>query len=322
FCSWSWVLVKTLSGPRYLNSNAPRGASSASGRRVWYSWPSSVTVRFFTVPANTKSPSGPRSSGRSKRNVLLLRNSCSASVSGRCKILLRWGKRPKRWITATWRWKISWNAFSGSSAARSAIARPHSSMHRCWSSSSSECVSTRQRNTRSIGRRRSPTPTRSPRRTSSRQRASVAYMRGVSRYMLRGNWSSMITSATSRRGCSTSSAQWSPVRRQRDVGAEARRDLLVGLFRLAEPQVEAVLEARPQHVLQHLLGLVHLRSGDLDALELQQHAQLAPQRLDVARRQRFALVEAGEDDLQALLDALAEQLRWRRRLGGEQLRQQ
>jgi hypothetical protein len=132
----------------------------------------------------------------------------------------------------------------------------------------------------------------------------------------------MITSATSRRGCSTSSAQWSPVRRQRDVGAEARRDLLVGLFRLAEPQVEAGLEARPQHVLQHLLGLVHLRSGDLDALELQQHAQLAPQRLDVARRQRFALVEAGEDDLQALLDALAEQLRWRRRLGGEQLRQQ
>jgi hypothetical protein len=50
--------------------------------------------------------------------------------------------------------------------------------------------------------------------------------------------------------------------------------------------------------------------------------KLAPQRLDVARRQRFALVEAGEDDLQALLDALAEQLRWRRRLGGEQLRQQ
>jgi hypothetical protein len=39
-------------------------------------------------------------------------------------------------------------------------------------------------------------------------RVAVVHLRRVA-YMLRGNWSSMMISATSKRGCSTSKAQWS-----------------------------------------------------------------------------------------------------------------
>ena len=74
-----------------------------SGSKVWYSWSSSFTVRLFTVPANTNVPSDCRISGRSKRNELLPRKSSSAAVFARCRILLRWGNRPKRLITATCR---------------------------------------------------------------------------------------------------------------------------------------------------------------------------------------------------------------------------
>jgi hypothetical protein len=63
----------------------------------------SLTVRFLTEPAKTKLPSAPRTSGRSKRNELLSRKSSSAGVLARCSTLLRWGKRPKRWMTATCR---------------------------------------------------------------------------------------------------------------------------------------------------------------------------------------------------------------------------
>ena len=41
------------------------------------------------------------------------------------------------------------------------------------------------------------------------KRASQAYISALSRYMLRRNWSSMTTRATSRRGWSRLSAQWS-----------------------------------------------------------------------------------------------------------------
>ena len=96
-------------------------------------------------------------------------------------------------------------------------------MQRCWSSSDSEWVSARQRNTRSIGRSRAPTPTRSPRFTSARHRGSQAYISLVSRYMLRRNWSSMITSATKRRGGSTFSAQWSKCPRDANATSAPKR---------------------------------------------------------------------------------------------------
>ena len=98
-------------------------------------------------------------------------------------------------------------------------------------------------------------------------------------------------------------------RRQRHVGAEAGPDILVGLLGLAEPQVEAILDVRTQHVLQHLLGLVDFGGRDLDAFELEQHAQFASQRVGVRFRQGVALLDSREDHLQALLDAAAQHLR-------------
>ena len=92
--------------PAYLNSNAPFGASSIRQQRLIFVV-EQFYVRFLTVPANTKAPSGRRISGRSKRNELFARKSSSAAVLARCRILLRWGNRPKRLITATCRWKIS-----------------------------------------------------------------------------------------------------------------------------------------------------------------------------------------------------------------------
>ena len=108
-----------------------------------------------------------------------------------------------------------------------------------------------------------------------------------------------------------------PLGRQGHVGAEPVPDLLIGLLGLAEPQVQAVFDARAQHVLQHLLGLVHLGRRDLDAFELEQHAQFATQRLHVRFGQGVALVQAGKDHLQALLDAVAQNLR--RFLHGEEI---
>ena len=96
-----------------------------------------------------------------------------------------------------------------------------------------------------------------------------------------------------------------PARRQGHVGAEAVPDLLVGLLELAEPEVQAVLDARAEHEAEHLLGLVDLRRRDLEALDLQQHPQLALQALHLRARQRVLLVEPGQDDMQPLLDAVA-----------------
>ena len=64
-------------------------------------------------------------------------------------------------------------------------------------------------------------------------------------------------------------------------------------------------------------ALSDLGRRDLDAFELQQHAQFAPQRLHVRFGQGIALVQAGEDHLQALLDAAAQHLR--RFLRGEEV---
>ncbi len=49
---------------------------------------------------------------------------------------------------------------------------------------------------------------------------------------------------------------------------------------------------------------------------LEQHAQLAPQVLRVRSGEGVALVQAGEDHLQALLDAVAQHLRRFGRLSG------
>ena len=108
-----------------------------------------------------------------------------------------------------------------------------------------------------------------------------------------------------------------PPRCQGHVGAEPVPDLLVGLLGLAEPQVQALFDVRAQHVVQHLLGLVDLRRRDLEALDLEQHAQLALQGLHVRSGEGVALVEAGEDHLQALLDAMAQHLCRCRSLCGE-----
>ena len=55
---------------------------------------------------------------------LLPRPACSPGAG----CALRWGKRPKRMMTATCRWKISWKAFSGSSGAR-LVHRPAPFLH-------------------------------------------------------------------------------------------------------------------------------------------------------------------------------------------------
>ena len=49
-------------------------------------------MRFFTVPAKTKAPSGRRISGRSKRNELSPRKSSSASVLASLQDLVAVGK--------------------------------------------------------------------------------------------------------------------------------------------------------------------------------------------------------------------------------------
>ena len=59
------------------------------------------------------------------------------------------------------------------------------------------------------------------------------------------------------------------------VGAELVEDLLIRLLGLAEPQVQALLDARAQHVLHDLFSLVDLGGRHLDAVDPEQHAQLA-----------------------------------------------
>ena len=56
---------------------------------AWYSWSNTLTVRFFTVPANMKVPSDRRTNGRSKRKEPSARKSSSAEVFVRCRSLLR-----------------------------------------------------------------------------------------------------------------------------------------------------------------------------------------------------------------------------------------
>ena len=81
-----------------------------------------------------------------------------------------------------------------------------------------------------------------------------------------------------------------PARGQRHVGAEAVPDLLVGLLELAEPEVQALLDARPQHVVEHLLGLVDLaaaRSGSArSARACGARAAASPSRRPTAPRAR------------------------------------
>ena len=107
-----------------------------------------------------------------------------------------------------------------------------------------------------------------------------------------------------------------PGGRQCHGRAEPIQDVLVRLLGLAEPQGQALFDIRPQHVLQDLVGLVDLRRRDLDAIDLEQHAQLMPESLQVRSRECVAPFQAGEDHDQALLDALAEQLG---RRDGEQI---
>ena len=264
-------------------------------------------MRRLTVPAKTRVPSGWRTSGRSKRKASLSRFACSAGVLARCRTALRWGKRSKRMMTARCRWKISWKAFRGSSGAISSIARPHSSMHSCWSASASEWVSARQRKTRSTGLRRAPIPTRRPRLTRARQRASQAYISALSRYMLRRNWSSMTTRGDQQARVVEVERPMVVVsaRRQRDVGAEAVPNLAVGGLDLADPQAQALLDARAQHPGEHLLGLVDLGGRDLEVLDLEEHAQLVLQALHLGGGEGVLIVDPREDHVQPLLDAVA-----------------
>ena len=264
-------------------------------------------MRFFTVPANARLPSGCRTSGRSKRKALFARNASSACVLARFSTALRCGKRPKRMITARWRWKISWKALSGSSGARSSIARPHSSMQRCWSSSASEWVSARQRKTRSIGAQARAHPDAQP-APDQRQAARVAgvHLRGLAVHVA----AELVEHDHQRHQQARMLDVQRPVvvvtpGREGDVRAELVPDLLVGLLDLAEPQVEALLDARAEHVVEHPLGLVDLRGRDLEVLDLQQHAQLALQALHLRRGERMLLVEARQDHMQPLLDAVA-----------------
>ena len=251
FFSCSCVLVKTASGPAYANSNAPCVASPAPGSRVWYSWSSSLTVRFLIVPAKASdavrlADQRQVEAERGCSRGIPPRPGCSPAAGPCCGA----GNRPKRMITATCRWKISWKAFSGSSGASSSIARPHSSMHRCWSSSASEWVSARQRKTRSIGRSRPPDADAQP-ALHQRQAARVA---GVHLGRVAVHVAAELVEHDHQRHQQARVLDVErpvvvvPPRRQRHVGAEPVPDLLVGLLELAEPEVQALLDARAQHV--------------------------------------------------------------------------
>ena len=50
------IKASSMSSSKMRSASALASRSHGSG--VWYSWSSSFTVRFFTVPANTKAPSG------------------------------------------------------------------------------------------------------------------------------------------------------------------------------------------------------------------------------------------------------------------------
>ena len=99
-----------------------------------------------------------------------------------------------------------------------------------------------------------------------------------------------------------------PLGCQGHVGAKPVQDVLVRLRGLAKPQVQTFFDAWAEHVLQNLIGLADLRGRDLDAVDLEQHAQLTLETLQVCSGERVALFQAGEDHLQALLDALAQHL--------------
>ena len=72
--------------------------------------------------------------------------------------------------------------------------------------------------------------------------------------------------------------------------------------------------AEREHIGQNLFGPVDLDAGDLHALAMEQHAEVTPQIFSFVEGQRFALFEAGKNDLETLLDASGEQLRGAQRL--------
>jgi len=102
-----------------------------------------------------------------------------------------------------------------------------------------------------------------------------------------------------------------------DVRVEPVPDFLVGLLGLAEPQIQTLSNIRTQHVRQDLLALVDLRGRNLDTFLLKQDAQFAPQGFRVRLRQGATLVQASEDQLQRVLNAVAQHGRWFGRWGGE-----
>ena len=106
-----------------------------------------------------------------------------------------------------------------------------------------------------------------------------------------------------------------PAGREGDLHPKPVPDLLVGLLCFSEPKVQAVLDARANHVGEHLLSLVDLRAGDLHALPMEQRAEVAPQILSFVESEGPTLLETGKDDLETLLDTSRKQLSGLQRLG-------
>ena len=289
-----------------------------SGSRVWYSWSSSFTVRFFTVPANTKAPSGRRISGRSKRNELFVQ-----------EVLLRHGVRPLQDLVAVGKPAEALDhrdvpvedLVKGVQRIirRQFVHRPAPLLHAQMLVVQRLGVGQHQAEEDPLDRAQASAHADAQPALHQGQAARVAgiHLRRVAVHVA----GELVEHDHQRHQQARVLDIQGPVvvvppGRQRHVRAEPVPDLLVGLLGLAEPQVQALFDARAQHVLQDLLGLVDLRGRDLDALDLEQHAQLAPQGLHVRSGEGVALVQAGEDHLQALLDAVAQHLRRYRVLCG------
>ena len=136
----------------------------------------------------------------------------------RPRIALRCGNRPKRLTMSRCR----------SACARSGCPGGQSATARSWSAVSSECAERQIEEKPELGRHPSSWPAADCRVRDARAKASVAYIRGVPRKALRGNWSS---------------SRSSPARHPRR-GPCCQFASCRGFVRNSEPLAEAAVEFR------------------------------------------------------------------------------
>ena len=238
-------------------------------------------MRFLTVPAKTRVPSGWRTSGRSKRKASFSRNSSSAGVLARLQDGVAVGEAAEAHDDGDVPVEDLVEGVQRV-VGRELVHRPAPFLHAEVLVLERLGVGEREAEEHPLDR---PEARADPDPQPALDEGEAARVAGVHLGALAVHVAAELVEHDDE---GDQQARMVEVERpmvvvaargQRDVGAEAAPDLPVGRLDLAEPQAEAFLDARAQHVGEHLLGLVDLGGGDLEMLDLEEHAQLALQAL-------------------------------------------